>query len=111
MNRVIKGCVLVAGLLTMALSPLAQVSAAPFQGVTQNTAQNIAPNTTYGQETTTAYDNIEQVRHRGRHHYNDRYNNRHNRYKKQRRHRNNRHCYYSPRRGTMVCQPRYRHHW
>jgi len=33
-NRVIKGCVLVAGLLTMALSPLAQVSAAPFQGVT-----------------------------------------------------------------------------
>jgi len=92
MNRLTKACILVTTFCAMAFSPLAQVSAAPASIAPQNYVQ--------GQG---SYGDVEQVRHKGRHHYH-----RHHHYKKHRKHRSNRHCHYSPRRGTMVCKPRHR---
>jgi len=102
MNRVTKSCVLAATLLTMALSPLAQVSAAPIAP-----ASPMLQDYGYGQSS--SFGEVEQVRHRGRHHYNRQHRPRH--YKNHRNHRGNRYCNYSPRRGHVVCTPRQRHHW
>jgi len=97
MSRLTKIGVLIATCFTMALSPLAQVSAAPAPMVLQN----------YGQDQGAFYGgDVEQVRHKGRHHYH-----RHHHYKKHRKHRSNRHCRYSPRRGTMMCRPHHYRHW
>jgi len=90
MNRVTKMSILAATFLTMALSPLAQAQAVSFQGAMQHYS--------YGQG---AYGgDVEQVRHKGRHHYN-----RHHR------HKGKRYCRYSHRRGGMVCRPHHRSRW
>jgi len=107
MNRLTKTCVLTVTLFTMALSPLAQVSAAPAPLAPQNYNSG---QSSYGE----ARNDVEQVRHRdrrggGRHHYHRHH--RHHHYKNHRNHRSNRYCHYSPRRGHVVCKPRYRHHW
>jgi len=102
MRKLTKTCILATTLFTMVFSPLAQVSAAAFQGTPQN----------YSHFQGSSFGDVEQVRHKGRHHYHDRHHyNRHHHYKKHRRHHSNRHCRYSHHHGGMVCSPHYRHHW
>jgi len=99
MNRLAKISVLTATFFTIAFSPLAQVSAAPFQEFPQNYS--------YGQGT---YGDVEQIRHKGRHHY-----------KKHRKYRHHRYCHYTRGGCRDAYRPhhrhrhhhhhRHRHHW
>jgi len=96
MNRLAKIYISLATLVGLGVSPLAAVSAAPFQGVGPNSVQVGEVQTSYGGD-------VEQVRHKGRYHR------RHRHYKKHRQHRSNRYCHYSPRKGKMVCRPGHRY--
>jgi len=100
MNKLTRKCVLAAAFFAMAFSPIAQASAAPFQNAPQN----------YSVEQGSSYGDGEQIQYRGHPGYNrPGYNNRGGqRYNKHNKYRDNRSCYYSHRRGGMVCKPKYR---